>query len=461
MNTQKQFLRNIYIIYFFTFFTALFSYIIKIFLSKNLSVFEFGILFSFISFFALISIFSDLGISQTLNYFGVIFFEEKKYSKLKFLFYFSLVFDFIFFFIISILIFFLSIFLIENFFKISITYQKPFLIFLVYLLNLNISRKIQNFFVVNQNFFFTKLFAFLIVILNFSLLVFFYFTDFNIFNVTISYTLSLVVLNLIFFFIIKFKFKKIFASKMKFDKNLIREVFKYALLVYIGTFALTLITKIDTIFIVSMLEVSKVSFYEVALSLASIITILVIPFSSMIFPFSTKLIENKKTEELSKILSKVYEFAILFAIPIVLLFVIFPKEIVFFLFGENYLLSSDLLRVLSIAFLISIFYQINFGVLAAMSKLKERNKIFFISAFLNIVLNFIFIKYFGLIGVCYSTILVFLTMAILSFKTIKKTKIKINIEKIKIMKIIFLNFIFFVVVFFLKKKYFLTTIFYF
>ena len=81
--TKKYLLRQGFWIYLFTFLAAPLGYLIRILYARTLSVEEFGLIYSIIGFIALISIFNDLGFSETLNYYATRFYEKKQYAKVK------------------------------------------------------------------------------------------------------------------------------------------------------------------------------------------------------------------------------------------------------------------------------------------------------------------------------------------------------------------------------------------
>ena len=447
MFENPKFKKQISIIYLLSYMGGFLGYLLKILFARNLSVKEFGLIYAILGLFSFISIFNDFGMSETLNYFGVKFYEKKKWLQLKISFYYSLLMQGVTAILISIIIFFLSDFLLLNFFKFEKT--NILLYFLIYFIFFNLSRPIQIIFNTSKKYHYSNLFSFfqLFFTLIFSSIVIFF--KLNYIFISFAYGLPFLILFFVYLYIIFSKdfcnFKKV---KFKFDFKLYKKLFSYALLVVIGSGALLLHGAIDRFFITYFLDVSKVGFYEIALSLASIIQIILAPFISILFPLTTKLLVNKKILVLNSNLSKIYKFFLIIGIPFTILFTLFPREIIFFLFGEKYLESSNVLIILSIAIFISIFQNINFYVLNGMGKIKEKNKLLYSGGFLNIILNFIFVKIFGLIGIGMSTLFVVFFMFLFGYFLNRKNGIKISIKFFEFLKILFCNFIFFILVYF-------------
>ena len=154
---NNDFSKQIFLIYLFSYLAAPLGYFIKILYAKNLSVEEFGLIYSIIGVLGLISIFNDFGMTETLNYFGVKFYEKKKWLELKLSFYYALFTQTITAVIISIIIFFSSTYLLENYFKYDVN-SNILIFFLLYFIFMNLSRPIMTIFNVSGKYFYKKLY---------------------------------------------------------------------------------------------------------------------------------------------------------------------------------------------------------------------------------------------------------------------------------------------------------------
>jgi len=450
-NLKTHLIKQTFWAYLLSYIAAPFGLFIKILYSKNLSLEDFGLFYMVLGFYSLISIFNDLGFTETLSYYGVKFYEKKDYKSLKLSYYYAILMQLGTGIIISSLIFIFSEFLSIWWFN---TPNAAGLLRLmtIYFICVNTIKPMYSIFLVKLDMFWNKLFTslYLIGVFIISFILF----KLNIFNNSISAGISwsgtFLILVIFYFFIVRWKFKKEFSSeKLHFDFKLYKKLWSYALPVVIGSGATLILGRIDTQMIGIMTNVSNVGFYEIALSTASILSILIMPAVGFLFPLTTKLITEKKKKELENILSLFYRVFLFILIPLFIIFTQYGKLIISILFDSNKFHSYNLFIPLLISALFAIYYGLNFQILAGLGKVKQRNKILYLAGFSNIILNYIFIKLFGFVGVAYSTTIVSFILFISSYIIIYKDNIKIKINKFFL--ILLNGIIFYLLVDFLKK----------
>ena len=449
INKNVNIYREFFYVYFFSYLAAPLAYFIKIILAKNLSVEQFGILFAIIGFFGLISIFNDLGMSETLNYFGVKFFEKDDFYSLKISFYYSIIMQTLTSIFITIILFLFGQNLLKNFF--GVLNFNIFFFFFLYFIFLNLTKPIKIIFNVSKKYSYNNVFTFFEKLLTLIFILIFVFLNLDFKYIGLIFFLPIFILSLIYLHII---FSKDFCNfkkyKFKFDLKLYKKLLRYAFYVFLGSGATLLLGRIDVLFITYFLEIKYVGFYEIALLLAFIISILLTPIVSYLTPLTKSFIEEGKKKSLSILLSNIYKIFFILGLPLCIVFTQFPNEIILFLFGQKFIESSTPLVILSIGVFFCMFFQINFPTLAGLGKVKQRNFILYAAGILNIVLNYFLIQIWGIIGVCISTTIVFIFLSVVSYLLNLKYGIYIKIELLKILKIIFSNIIFFMIVYYLK-----------
>lgn len=82
---SQKFIRRGFWLYVFTFLAAPLGYIIKMTLSRDLSIDELGLFYGIISLITLLSAFNDLGATEALNYFLPKHIIAREYGKVKYL----------------------------------------------------------------------------------------------------------------------------------------------------------------------------------------------------------------------------------------------------------------------------------------------------------------------------------------------------------------------------------------
>ena len=109
---QQSFKNQMKYLYFFSYLVFGFEVVNGLVLRNVFSVQEVGLYLSILGFFGLLSIFRDLGLAETLNYYGVKFHERQNYKKLKS----------VFFYVLGLAVFYFSCHLSFNFFSFGFSF---------------------------------------------------------------------------------------------------------------------------------------------------------------------------------------------------------------------------------------------------------------------------------------------------------------------------------------------------
>jgi len=103
---QTKLIRNGFRLYFFQFLLAPAGYLIKMMISRELSVEDIGLFYSIMGLITIISAYNDLGLTEALQYYLPHYFIDKEYSKAKTIIVFTWLMQFISGFLISGLLYF-------------------------------------------------------------------------------------------------------------------------------------------------------------------------------------------------------------------------------------------------------------------------------------------------------------------------------------------------------------------
>lgn len=451
-NLKEIVLRNTFWIYIFAYLTAIFGYLIRIVLSKGLSIEEYGFFYALLGFFGLLSIFCDLGFTQTLNYYGTKFYEQKDFKKIKTLFYYTFFIQMFISLVLSTIIFFIANSLIINYFNYDPAKAIYLKFALIYFIFMNISSPIITLFHINQNYFKDNLLNFVRTSIALFLSCSIYFFSDNLKIAVLSWGFAYVVIFLLAIYLAYKEYPQIKSEKFGYDKELFKKIWAYSWPLALSSGAILLLDRIDIQIITYFRTLGEVALYSNAMSIANIIIFAIGPISTMIMSFSTKLIESKQMMELNYFIGKIYELIIFFGIPFIFVFILFPKEIIFVLYGQNYVAAASSLQILSIGMLFSLFATINISILSAMGKVKKRLKIMYIIAAVNLTLGLILIPKLGINGAAIATSISFFLMFLFSFYDSDGNRIlNLPIKKMFLPKIILLNIIFIILIILLKK----------
>jgi len=191
-----------------------------------------------------------------------------------------------------------------------------------------------------------------------------------------------------------------FFSKLQLDKDLLKPAIIFSLL----AFVIYLTMQIDLVMISLLGTAKDVGLYGVAYRITLLGMMLRNVTAMAFFPIFVKQFHTHKIKARQLIKYSLFFLGVIFVLSLVLSF--FVEDIIAILFGHEYHISGEILRVL-ILFLALSWATLPFTTAAqATHNEKYMLIVWSIMAAMNIPLNYLlFIKY-GLIGIAYSTLVV-------------------------------------------------------
>lgn len=218
---------------------------------------------------------------------------------------------------------------------------------------------------------------------------------------------------------LRIMYKNIYLKNIKrkpsFCKELILSIFKESFFLWISTVAVLIYTQIDKIMLGNMLGDKEVGVYSIGVSLIQILSILIPPIQVSLFPKMLELYKKNKEDYIkfylksNTAITQMYFFGCITSI-------IFIKLIFLKLFSIEY---KDAIIVYSIL-TIMVFFKANGALQTSHVTIKKiTQKIFyktFSGLFINIILNYFFIKKYGIVGAAIATSITnFLTLFVMDF----------------------------------------------
>jgi len=191
------------------------------------------------------------------------------------------------------------------------------------------------------------------------------------------------------------------------DWKWVKKLFHFGKFVMGSNLSTMVYKSIDKFMLMFLVSPAAVTAYEAAIKVTNIAEIPTFSMAAILFPQSARRMKEGKT-----VIKELYEKAVgaIFAllIPGIIFVLIFAEWIIWIVAGEKYLDSAYLLR-LTILYGLFIPYAVQFGtVLDSIGKPKINFWFTLGGAVLNIILNFIFISYFGIVGAAYGTLVTYL-----------------------------------------------------
>ncbi|MDD5213254.1 MAG: oligosaccharide flippase family protein [Candidatus Gracilibacteria bacterium] len=419
---SEKFIKKGFWLYLFSFIIAPIGYIVKIIISNELTVEEVGVIYGVMSLIMLLSSFNDLGLTESLNYFLPKYIAVKDYVKAKSMLTYAMLAQ-----IITSTI--IGAFLIwgDNYLALNYFHHKEsadiIFIFAFFFFGNNFFHIISTFFGSIQNTFYQKIIELIRMLFTLFLVVgvwFFDIGDIRTFSEAWIGGMYIGMLFAAFFFFKKYYFPYFKQEKALWDKELFKTLFSYAMMILLAYQAGTILSQIDMQMIIYMLGMTDAGYYTNYLSIIGIPFMIIGPIFAFLFPVFSHLHGSKDYEKITTIRQIFTKYFTVIAIICSTLFFVFGPIISYILFGTKFLESGVILQY-SIFFLVFNFLlQINFNILGGTGRVKERVKIILIAIVVNMITNYLLIKWIGVAGASLATGLGWFVIYALSEKLLFK-----------------------------------------
>ncbi len=240
---------------------------------------------------------------------------------------------------------------------------------------------------------------------------------FNFWAIFHSYFWSLFVLLLLSFIFYKRTIK--FDSKDNLNYNgrkLVRsEMFNYSMPLILFALVIKTNTWIDSFAIGYFLNATEVGFYNSALPIATLLLLTPQIFLQLFVPLINKEFAKKNNHLIKQMGQQVGKWIYAVNLPIFILFFIFPEAIINILFGSEYIVAANSLRILSFgAFIYTLASSSEKLVLmAGKSRITLLNIV--ITSVIGIILNILLVPRLGIDGAAISTASIWIILSIFLF----------------------------------------------
>lgn len=198
--------------------------------------------------------------------------------------------------------------------------------------------------------------------------------------------------------------RDLFGLKFYFSREWIAKLFAYGKYTLGTNIGATILRNTDIWMIGYYISPAAVAVYNVAVRIANLFEIPTMAMASILFPQAVKKVEEEGERAFKELYEKSLTIILLLVAPLVIFVIIFSNDIVYLLAGENYAEAGWILNVTMLYGLIVPFSKQMGILLDAVGKAKL-NMLFVIrNTLINVVLNVIYIPYFGTIGAAYATL---------------------------------------------------------
>lgn len=416
MNYSEKIFKGSAIVFAAALTAAVMSYLLRLFLARNLSVAEFGLLYSILAFVGIFGIFKDIGLGQTLVKFLAEFTGSGKNEQIR-----SSVVSIAAIQMAAALAFMVPIILFSDI--IAINYFKmpgaafPLQLIAISFIAGTAMTLLQH---TAQGLGHIAIFAIVEPVrVAVTLAVSATLIYMGVTGVSYAYVFAAIVSAA--FLASALKRKGTITGRTTFEKKLVKNMIKFALPLFVGGLSSLLLLYTDVITLTIFRGVADVGLYNAALPTSQLLWIIVIALAAVLLPVISEMWARKEKGQISMAVSLAAKFSFVALIPLAMMMVAFSEDIVRLLFGEVYISASAALQILAINSLFYTIFVIFSTSLISISMPLINTKITAVISIINLALNVLLIPQYGIVAAAFTTTVSYFIGMALAYVALRKT----------------------------------------
>ena len=256
------------------------------------------------------------------------------------------------------------------------------------------------------------------------LLIFLLYMGLGIIGAAYAYVIGMIVAASASFYFLN----KIFPTKGLKTAPLRRELISFSWpLMFSGMLGLVM-GWIDTLMLGYFMTARDVGIYRASLAIANLLKVFPASFMSIFLPIITEMYSRGEVEKMNEINCAVTKWILMLVLPITILMILFSKQVLYILYGEEYIEGAFALCILVVGRLIISIFRPTSQIIYTVGRTKLVMMNTCIGSALNVLLNFYLIPAYGINGAAIATSVSILTVNSLAFAEIFKI---IHIQPLK------------------------------
>ena len=219
-----------------------------------------------------------------------------------------------------------------------------------------------------------------------------------------AYVISVFIMTLSSYFLWYFhRFKIKDSDEVSREKELsTKALFKISIPLLLGQSMVLIMGKVDLFMLANMTSSEQVGIYNIALKLSMLAYMGLMAVNSIAAPKFSEIHSSGDIDALKKIVQQSTKTIFWVTVPVIILFLIFPKSILS-VFGEEFKLAAMALIILSISKMFSAISGSVGTFLQMVGKQNVFQNILILTAIINVVLNYILIPKYGIDGAAFAS----------------------------------------------------------
>ena len=242
-------------------------------------------------------------------------------------------------------------------------------------------------------------------------------------NVTVEFfAFTVVIESFVILFVLIISYKKLHGPKIKIEIGLSKKLFSEGIQFLLSSLCIIIYTRMDKIMLGAFIDSNSVGIYSAALTISELwqfIPMAIINSSRPLLLEYKKENEEKYNNRMKQLYSIILAMGILFGIGVM----VFGKLAIGILYGKEYISAYAPLSILIWASTFAVLGSARTTWLITENKEKYLKIFVFIGAIINLILNFILIQKYTIIGVAVATLIAQITVSIIAPFLFKETRI--------------------------------------
>lgn len=199
------------------------------------------------------------------------------------------------------------------------------------------------------------------------------------------------------------RLRKIISFRIVGEYNF-RQHFKPIITLFAQSVAVSIYTNLDTVMLGFMKTDADVGYYHAAVKIKGLLLSLVTSLGNVLLPRMSYFVKNRMMADFKKYMVKALNFEFLMSLPLVLYFVLFSREYIYFLAGPGYEGAIAAMQIITVAVVPNGLTGI-LGVQVLTSLEKEKFVLYsvIVGAVSDFLLNLVFIPRYGAAGAAFAT----------------------------------------------------------
>ncbi|MBI5060813.1 MAG: flippase [Candidatus Aenigmarchaeota archaeon] len=412
---------------------TLVGYVIRLYLSRTMSVADFGLFYGVLAFTGIFSVFFEIGLKEGLIKYIPAFRVDNDNNKVKSIVSFVLLVHILLASILIIIFVFLSDYIAVAYFHNTSAAIVLKIIGISGALFIFIRDATSIFSGLGR----VKMLSYVSPFNSIAFLVFILLASVSLTGVSYAYLLSVVITIAVFYAII-FRMPFFTKGKQNTDKEMIKQLMFFSIPLFMVGFLDSLTSQMDTLVLTYFRSLEEVGYYQVALPTSRLLLVFYSAIVLVIFPIFSEMWAKKDKNGISSTMSMILKYMLIVILPFVMLAIAFPNEIIRMLFGVKYLPAAPALQILSFSVVFLTLNSVMSILFVSMGKIKLYAKIMVFVFIANLAMNIALVPSFGIIGAAVATTLS-LFFAFLVYLYFVEKEVRISFKLTDFCKIVLLS----------------------